>query len=622
MCGIVGIIGSEPAAPRLIEGLKRLEYRGYDSAGVATLEDGRLTRVRAEGKLYNLEHKLHTQLLSGHSGIAHTRWATHGEPTEENAHPHMTGRLALVHNGIIENFAELKAELEAEGVVFESSTDTEVVAKLIDAAIETARPEAWQKRPERVVYRVLQRLRGAFALLIIFEGREDLMIAARRGSPVAVGWGDGEMFVGSDALALAPFTNRVQYLQDGDIAVVRRDHAEIFWDDHGDSTIPKPIGRPIVRINTKELLVDKAGYSHYMQKEIYEQPDVVGRTLSRYVDFASGAVTLPKAVSEIDWKAPNRVVILACGTSNFAGQVAKHWLEEYAGLHADVEIASEFRYRPQPLAAHDVAIIVSQSGETADTKEAMLLAQQHGLTAVAIVNVESSSIAREAQAVLPIKAGTEVGVASTKAFTCQLAAFAVLTLAVGQARGVMTSERRDALIRELALIPGILGQIYTLEEDLVTVADKVAEAKHALYLGRGVNYPLALEGALKLKEISYVHAEGYAAGEMKHGPIALIDQDMPVIVVAPHDALFEKTISNMQEVAARKGKIVLLTDRVGAQLVGKTPTLGTLVLPEMPRFVAPFAYAMVLQLLAYHTAVRLGRDIDQPRNLAKSVTVE
>ncbi len=624
MCGIVGTIGKEPGASRVIAGLRRLEYRGYDSAGIASLEGGRITRVRAEGKLDNLIEKLKTQALSGTAVIGHTRWATHGIPNEANAHPHMTERLALVHNGTVENFRELRDELIRDGVAFESATDTEVVAQLLSVAVGNAKPEAMEKHPERVVYKVLKRLRGAYALLIIFDGHDDLMIAARQGMPVAIGYGKDEMFVGSDALALAPFTNQVQYLKDGDIAVVRRAGATLFCDDHGDSLVPRRIntGRPIQTIDVSEMVIDQGGYPHFMLKEIFEQPEVVGKTLAKYIDFASGQITLPESFKRIDFSRLGQLNMLACGTSYHAGLAAEVWFGEYADMIASAKIASEFIYRIQPLPANDASVIISQSGETKDTIGAMKLVQSAGQKAIAIVNVESSSIAREADATLPIKAGPEVSVASTKAFTCQLAALALLVITAGRARGTFSESDEQKFIAELEQVPGVLSQLFKLEEDIISAADLISDAKHALYLGRGISHALALEGALKLTEISYIHAQGYPAGEMKHGPISLITSEMPVIVIAPHDALFEKTMSNMQEALARGGKVVLFTDEHGTEATEGMPVMATIVLPKMPGLAVPFAYAMALQLLAYHTAVKLGREIDKPRNLAKSVTVE
>jgi glucosamine--fructose-6-phosphate aminotransferase (isomerizing) len=608
MCGIVGILGTTPVAPLLIDALKRLEYRGYDSAGIATLENGRLTRRRAEGKLKNLEERLARAPLNGRSGIGHTRWATHGAPTETNAHPHATRRLALVHNGIIENFRELKAELEAAGAVFETATDTEVIAHLITKHLDAG------LGPEAAVKTALARLEGAFAIAVLFDGDDNLMIGARRGSPLAVGHGDGEMFFGSDAIALAPFTDRITYLEDGDCAVMTRAGVTIY-DESG-----ARVERPLVRTVASSLLVDRGNHRHYMAKEIHEQPEVVGHTLAHYLDFAAGRVVLPTEFTP-DFRRLDRLSITACGTAFYAGLVAKYWFERFARLPVDIDIASEFRYREQPLPKEGLAIVVSQSGETADTLASLRYAKSQGQRVAAVVNVPTSTIAREADLVLPTLAGPEIGVASTKAFTCQLAVLAALAVAAGRARGHLSPADEAKLVRALSEVPRLMSLALRLEPRIEALAKTLAAVNDVLYLGRGTSYPLALEGALKLKEISYIHAEGYAAGELKHGPIALIDKTMPVVVIAPHDQMFEKTASNMQEVAARGGRIVLLTDPKGRD-AAPTGAVETLILPEMPPAVTPLVYAVLVQLLAYHTAVILGTDVDQPRNLAKSVTVE
>jgi glucosamine--fructose-6-phosphate aminotransferase (isomerizing) len=608
MCGIVGILGQTPVAPLLVDALRRLEYRGYDSAGVATLENGHLTRRRAEGKLKNLEAKLETSRLSGHSGIGHTRWATHGAPTERNAHPHRTEHLAIVHNGIIENFRELKDELVANGAQFESDTDTEVVAHLIER--ELARGE----KPVAAVRGVLHRLTGAFSLAILFEGEDDLLIGARRGAPLAVGYGHDEMFFGSDAVALAPFTDRVAYLEDGDWAVLTRRGATIYDADD------KPVERPIVHTVASSLMVDRGNYRHFMVKEIHEQPEVVGHTLAHYLDFSAGRAALPQGLS-LDFTSLDRLSITACGTAYYAGVVAKYWFERLARLPVDIDIASEFRYREQPLSPNGLSIVVSQSGETADTLASLRYSKSQGQKVAAIVNVQESTIAREADFILPTLAGPEIGVASTKAFTSQLAVLASLAVAAGRARGNLSEKDEANLVRALSEAPRIISEALRLEARIEQLAREISRASDVLYLGRGTSYPIAMEGALKLKEISYIHAEGYAAGELKHGPIALIDEKMPVVVIAPYDHIFEKTVSNMQEVAARGGRIILVTDPKGAA-AASIETMETLILPEMPATITPLAYAIPVQMLAYHAAVSLGTDVDQPRNLAKSVTVE
>jgi glucosamine--fructose-6-phosphate aminotransferase (isomerizing) len=608
MCGIVGILGREPVAMPIVEALRRLEYRGYDSAGVATLEGGRLDRRRAEGKLRNLEAKLHAQPLSGKIGIGHTRWATHGRPNEINAHPHATDKLAVVHNGIIENFRSLREELEAAGVEFKTETDTEVVAQLVTHEMRKG------VKPVDAVGAALPRLRGAFALAFVFDGEDDLLVGARRGSPLAVGYGDGEMFLGSDALALAPFTDTISYLDDGDMAIVRRGAVEIR-DEAGVA-----VQRPVIKTTASAMLVDKGNHRHFMAKEIHEQPEVVGHTLAHYIDMAAERVVLPQALP-FDWRKLSRISISACGTAFYAGLIAKYWFERFARLPVETDIASEFRYREAPLDPGNLAIFVSQSGETADTLASLTYAKQHKQHVLSVLNVQTSTMARESDVVAPTLAGPEIGVASTKAFTCQLAALACLAIAAGRARGVLSNEDEAKLVRALIEVPRHMAEALKLEPQIERLARDLAKSRDVLYLGRGTSYPLALEGALKLKEISYIHAEGYAAGELKHGPIALIDETMPVLVIAPYDRVFEKTASNMQEVAARGGRIILVTDPRGAKEAAGQPWI-TLSLPEMPATVTPLVYAIPVQLIAYHTAVLMGTDVDQPRNLAKSVTVE
>ncbi len=608
MCGIVGIVGKRPVAGLVVDALKRLEYRGYDSAGVATLENGRITRQRAEGKLRNLEAKLDREPLGGMIGIGHTRWATHGRPTEINAHPHATAKLALVHNGIIENFRELRRELEDEGIVFESETDTEVVGRLV------TREMANGLDPVDAVCKVLPRLRGAFALAFLFEGQDNLLVGARRGSPLAVGHGDGEMFLGSDALALAPFTDMITYLEEGDVAVLDRSGVRVL-DDCG-----RPAERLSQQIIAGAFMADKENYRHYMAKEIHEQPDVVARTLAHYVDMQAGVTAAPSKLP-FDWRDLRRITITACGTAYYAGLVAKYWFEQLARIPVEIDVASEFRYRDAPLDENGLMMVVSQSGETADTLASLRYARDAGQHVLAIVNVPTSSIARESHAVAPTLAGPEIGVASTKAFTCQLTVLLALALQAGRARGHLTQAREQELVASLIGVPGLMSQAMLMEPEIERLARELSKARDVLYLGRGASYPIALEGALKLKEISYIHAEGYAAGELKHGPIALIDETVPVIVVAPHDAVFEKTISNMQEVAARGGRIILITDKKGAEAAG-IETLATIIMPDVDPTVAPILYAVPIQMLAYHTAVFMGKDVDQPRNLAKSVTVE
>ncbi len=609
MCGIIGIVGRHAAAPLLLEGLKRLEYRGYDSAGIATLCDNGIERRRAEGKLVNLEGRLGKQPLAGTVGIGHTRWATHGVPNETNAHPHATARLALVHNGIIENFQQLRDELLDAGATFESETDTEVVAHLLTRYLEDG------MTPAEAVATALPRLDGAFAMAIIFAGEEDLMIGARRGSPLAVGYGDGEMYLGSDAMALAPLTQRISYLEEGDWVVATRDGATVY------DAANNAVARPIVQTALSGAMIGKGNYRHFMLKEIYEQPAVIGDTLHSMLNPASRTITLPPM--PVDLAAVPKVTIIACGTAFYAGMVAKYWLEQIARIPVEVDIASEFRYREAPMPDGGLALFISQSGETADTLAALRYAKAQGQTILSVVNVPESSIARESEAVLPTLAGPEIGVASTKAFTTQLTVLVCLAIAAARARRTIDAEREAQLSAALAEVPGRAAEVLRHDERIEALAHGVVEARDVLYLGRGAAYPLALEGALKLKEISYIHAEGYAAGEMKHGPIALIDEDVPVIVIAPTDPLFEKTASNLQEVIARGGRVILLSDAEGvARVSAQAKPEASIALPAVDPFVAPILYAIPVQLLAYHTAVLKGTDVDQPRNLAKSVTVE
>ena len=606
MCGIVGILGKGPVAEQLVDALKRLEYRGYDSAGVATVENGQLGRRRAEGKLRNLEELLKRSPLRGSTGIGHTRWATHGKPTEANAHPHATDLVAVVHNGIIENFRELKEELIADGAVFTSETDTEVIAHLITREMKTSND------PVRAVYHALRRLKGAFALAMIFAGYNDLMIVARQGSPLAIGFGDGEMFVGSDAIALAPFTNSIAYLEDGDWAVMTR-KAIAIRDRNGNA-----VERAVTRSLATALLVDKGNHRHFMVKEIHEQPEVIGHTLAGYVDLATNTVDIPQL--PFDFAKITRLSLSACGTAFYACLVAKYWFERWARLPVDVDIASEFRYRETALDPGGAALFVSQSGETADTLATLRYCRAQGQHILSIVNVRESTIARESDAILPTLAGPEIGVASTKAFTCQLTVLACLAIAAGKARGAIGPALEAELVQALGEVPRLMATVLRDERPYEALAQWLSKARDVLYLGRGSSYPIALEGALKLKEISYIHAEGYAAGELKHGPIALIDENMPVIVIAPRDDLYDKTVSNMQEVAARGGKIVLVSDAEAAST--GCAVASHLAVPPVHRFVAPLVYAVPVQLIAYYTAVFMGTDVDQPRNLAKSVTVE
>ncbi|MGO1120884.1 glutamine--fructose-6-phosphate transaminase (isomerizing) [Rhodovibrionaceae bacterium A322] len=607
MCGIIGILGDKQVEPLLLDSLKRLEYRGYDSAGIASLVDGGIERRRAEGKITNLEAVLERSPLSGVVGIGHTRWATHGRPTESNAHPHSNGRVALVHNGIIENFRALRKELEAHQIIFETETDTEVVVHMISRELEQGRS------PEQAVAATLKRLHGAFALAIVFADHPDLMIGARQGSPLALGFGDGEAFIGSDALALAPLTDRVCYLEEGDWAVLRKDKVQIF--DQQDV----PVERPVTRTEVSGALVGKGQYEHFMLKEIYEQPAVVGDTLTSLVDPLSRAVTLPQL--DVDFTKVSRITIVACGTASLAGLVAKYWIEQIARLPVEVDVASEFRYREAPLPEGGISLFISQSGETIDTLAALRYARSQNQTIVSVVNQPESAIARESDAVLTTLAGPEIGVASTKAFTTQLAVLACLAITIARDRGVLDREEEKVLSQALIEAPGLMTDALEQVDQMKGIAEELSAARDVLYLGRGSLYPMALEGALKLKEISYIHAEGYAAGEMKHGPIALIDEQVPVIVCAPSGPLFEKTASNVQEVIARGGQVTLLTDAEGARAFGEGPR-HVVILPDAHPFVAPLLFSIPIQQLAYYTAVLKGTDVDQPRNLAKSVTVE
>lgn len=607
MCGIVGVIGTERAAPMVLEALRRLEYRGYDSAGIATLVDGDISMRRAAGKLTNLIDMLSEAPLDGVVGVGHTRWATHGAPTVENAHPHVTERVAVVHNGIIENFRELREELAAKDVVFKSETDTEVVACLITEYLDQG------LSPSAAVTATLKRLEGAFALGVLFKAHEDLIIAARRGSPLAIGYGHGAMYLGSDSFALAPMTNRVAYLEDGDWAEITRD-AAVIRDSNG-----AVVTRPIKTSDATAAMVDKGNHRHFMAKEIFEQPEVVGHTLSQYYDPLTDKLKIPEL--PFNFADIPRITIVACGTAFYAGQVAKYWFEQMARVSVEVDIASEFRYREAALPEGGLAIFISQSGETADTLAALEYCKAQKQTILSVVNVVESSIARASDVILPTHAGPEIGVASTKAFTCQLTVLACLALAAASARGKISAVDEHAAFKHLIEVPRHISEALNLDRNLNELAYELAKARDVLFLGRGVTYPIALEGALKLKEISYIHAEGYAAGELKHGPIALVDETVPVIVLAPSDSLYEKTISNMQEVIARGGKVILISDREGIERAAEGPW-KTIEIPKVDNFSLPIISTIPVQLLAYHTAVAKGTDVDQPRNLAKSVTVE
>ena len=607
MCGIIGIVGKQDVADRLVDGLRRMEYRGYDSAGVCTVHGGALIRRRAPGKLLHLVRELATNPAPGATGIAHTRWATHGAPTAANAHPHATAELALVHNGIIENFRQLRAELTARGRKFESDTDTEVIAHLISEAVESG------VAPADAVKAALPQLRGAFALAIAFRQHPDMLIGARLGSPLVVGYGEGETFLGSDALALAPLTQRISYLEEGDWVIVTAAGAQIFDKDNQEVT------RAVTTSGASAVAIEKGNYRHFMQKEIFEQPTVVAQTLRSYIRQLDQSIALPQF--DFDLSAISRVTIVACGTSYYAGMVAKYWFEQFARLPVDIDVASEFRYRDPVLEPGGLALFISQSGETADTLAALRHCKAHGQTIAVVVNVPTSSMAREADLLLPTHAGPEIGVASTKAFSCQLAVLAALAAHLAVKRGRMDRAEECEVVAHLLEAPAMLNAALAHDEEIAAMAHLIAPARDVLYLGRGPDYPLALEGALKLKEISYIHAEGYAAGEMKHGPIALIDEAVPVIVLAPSGPLFEKTVSNMQEVRARGGKIVLISDAEGLAEAGEG-CMATIAMPKVHPLIAPLVYAVPVQLLAYHVACLKGTDVDQPRNLAKSVTVE
>ena len=607
MCGIVGVIGSEPAAPLLLEALRRLEYRGYDSAGIATLVDGAIQRRRAPGKLVNLAEVLEREPLSGTTGIGHTRWATHGAPTQRNAHPHGTPRVSVVHNGIIENHAELRAELEARGQVFETETDTETVAQLVDLNLKEG------MEPVDAARAAFLRLEGAYALALVFAGQPGLMIGAQHGAPLAIGFGETAMYLGSDSLALAPMTRRIAYLQDGDWTVVSPGSAAVF------GPTGTPVNRPVRLTVQTGAVVGKDGYRHFMEKELHEHPAAIGQTLARMLDPATRAVTLPKL--PFDWDAVPRVTISACGGAYFAGLAGRHWMEELARLPADIDFASELRYRTPPLPRNGVALLVSQSGETADTLAALRYMRGEGQHVVSVLNVAESTMARESAVVLETVAGPEIGVASTKAFTAQLTVMACLAIAAGRDRGTLDAAKEARLVSHLLELPSRAADVLAMDAQVRRLAERMTAARDVLCLGRGPNHAIALEAALKLKEICYIHAEGYAAGEMKHGPIALIDRQVPILSICPSGPLFEKTASNVQEAGARGGQIVVLSDAAGcAKLRGIA--VDCLELPTVDSFVAPILYAVAVQLLAYHTAVLRGTDVDQPRNLAKSVTVE
>lgn len=607
MCGIIGILGKEAVSARLVEALKRLEYRGYDSAGIAALVDGKIERRRAQGKIKNLEEVLLASPLPGVIGIGHTRWATHGAPSERNAHPHATNRVAVVHNGIIENFRTLRAELEGEGRKFDSETDTEVITQLVSRALDLG------ASPKDAVIEALKRVRGAFAIACLFTGEEDLLVGARQGSPLVVGVGEGEMYLGSDGIAVAPFTNRVIYLEEGDLVVLSRTSHAIY------DSARSPVERPIKSVAASAAAVEKGNYRHYMQKEIHEEPDAAARTIGHYVDPLEERVTLPDF--GVDFAQIDQLWIIGCGTAYLAGRVGEYWFEQVAGLSCETDIASEFRYREPVAAGRAAALFISQSGETADTLEALRLCKRTGWKTIAVVNVPESSIAREADAVLPTLAGPEIGVASTKAFVAQLSALAAISVAAALARKKIDRDEERRLAHLLMETPRLIREALKVESTIAAAAEEASHARSILYIGRGMAYPIALEAALKLKEISYIHAEGYAAGELKHGPIALIDEVTPIFAIAPHDHLFEKTISNVQEIAARKGRVTLFSDALGIEESGDVAR-HTIEAPKADPFVAPIVYSPLIHLLAYHVAVAKGTDVDQPRNLAKSVTVE
>lgn len=607
MCGIVGVLGEHEAAPLLVESLKRLEYRGYDSAGIATVDKGRLGRRRAVGKLVNLSDRLVHEPLTGKAGIGHTRWATHGAPNENNAHPHSTRQVAVVHNGIIENYRELREELAAKGIGYETDTDTETVALLTQAYLDEG------QSPRDAALSTVSRLTGAYALCFLFEGEEDLLIAARQGSPLAIGYGSGEMFIGSDAIALAPLTDQITYLEEGDFAFVTRTQVEIL------DAARRPANREIKTVEIETGQIDKGGYKHFMSKEIAEQPRVLTEVIGYYLSDDATRINLPE--NGFDFKTIDRLTMVACGTAFYACLTAKYWFEQIAGMPVEVDIASEFRYREPPITERTAALFVSQSGETADTLAALRYCEGKADSILSVVNVPTSSIARESNLALPIMAGPEIGVASTKAFTCQLTVLYLMALKAAHDKGRLSDTELADRLSELRSLPSAVNAALALDKSLAQAGLKLSEAQDVLFLGRGLMYPLALEGALKLKEISYIHAEAYASGELKHGPIALIDKSMPVVVKAPRDTLFEKTVSNMQEVMARDGKVILITDAAGAAEAGDEAWI-TIVMPTVPAALSPILYAIPAQLLAYHTAVAKGTDVDQPRNLAKSVTVE
>ncbi len=607
MCGIIGILGKEEVSDRLVAGLKRLEYRGYDSAGICLLVDGKLERRRAEGKLANLVERIEEMPISGKTGIAHTRWATHGAPTQDNAHPHLAGDVSVVHNGIIENFKELREELQADGRVFVSQTDTEVVGHLIDRELNNG------AEPIEAVKTVLPRLRGAFSLAILFTGHDDLLIGARLGSPLVVGIGEGENYLGSDAIALAPLTQKICYLNEGDWAVLSRENFQIYDADNN------PVEREVTVSGASAAAVEKGNHRHFMEKEIYEQPIVVAQTLQSYLRPLEERVALPDM--DFDLSEIRRITIVACGTSYYAGMVAKYWFEQFARVPVDLDFASEFRYRDPVMEEGGLALFISQSGETADTLAALRYARSEKQKIAVVVNVPTSTMAREADLLLPTHAGPEIGVASTKAFTCQLAVLAAFAANLARHKGKLTPDEEREIVEHLIEAPAAITAALSFDEQIAEIAPLIAPARDVLYLGRGPDFPMALEGALKLKEISYIHAEGYAAGEMKHGPIALIDDKVPVIVLAPSGPLFEKTVSNMQEVQARGGQVVLISDAQGIAEAGEN-TIATIEMPKVHPLIAPLVYAVPVQLLAYHVAVAKGTDVDQPRNLAKSVTVE
>ncbi|MEX1235132.1 MAG: glutamine--fructose-6-phosphate transaminase (isomerizing) [Roseovarius sp.] len=607
MCGIVGILGKHEVAPTLVEALKRLEYRGYDSAGIATVNEGTLDRRRAVGKLVNLSDLLVHEPLAGKSGVGHTRWATHGAPTLTNTHPHRAGRVAVVHNGIIENYRDLRADLSKAGISHQTETDTETVALLAQHHLDQG------ASPEEAARCTLARLEGAYALAFLFDGESDLMIAARKGSPLAIGHGDGEVYIGSDAIALAPMTDRITYLEEGDCAILTRSSIKIT------DAAGQPVEREARTIRIDATRIDKAGHKHFMSKEIAEQPTVISDALAAYISSDAGNIRLPG--EGIDFANIDRIVMASCGTAYYACLTAKYWFEQLAGLPVEVDFASEFRYRTPPVTEGTAALFVSQSGETADSLAALRYCAGKASTILAVTNVPESSIARESDLNMSIHAGVEIGVASTKAFTCQLTVLLLLALKAAHARGRLSNDALKTKLAALRGLPAALNQAMSIEPEVRGVAQRLAKSRDALFLGRGLMFPIALEGALKLKEISYIHAEAYASGELKHGPIALIDENMPVVVVAPRDALFDKTVSNMQEVMARGGKVILVTDAGGAA-EASDGVWQTIVLPDIDDVLAPILYALPMQFLAYHTAVTKGTDVDQPRNLAKSVTVE